>query len=171
MAATAFKHQSLQDVQQEMGAWLNGQIPLVRRIPINAQPFTVIGAVEAPPYGIGNLVQVATYTAGSNWAALFTHIVLGYAGPAPAPLPGDINWAVTIDRAFGNEGYYEKDYGNITMPLGDFRLGHLWPVLWRHRDTEAIRVVAYTNQNVVTGPGAFITAALIGYEWPEALTD
>jgi hypothetical protein len=159
---------SLADIQKDKRDWATSYVPPERIIPIHRLPITALGSVLSPAYGVLNQTLIVTYTVRANWACLITHIVLGFAGPAPAPLPGDIIWSIDIDRNLGSmAGYFEKDYGNINMPLGSFTHGWMWPVEFQHRDNEIIRVKAYTNQNVATGPGAFITAALIGYEWPE----
>ena len=152
-------------VQKNMQAWAGDYTPPDRKIPIHAIPLNILGFVQSPAYG--NQAVILTYTVRANWACLITNIGLGFAGAAPLPLPGDITWAVDIDRPLGsNAGYFEKDFGSVQIPLGTFS-NLPWPVNFRHRNNEVIRVKGITNQNVGTGAGNFLTAALLGYEWPE----
>lgn len=158
---------ALSVVQKNMQAWAGDYTPPTKKVPIHAVPLNILGFVQSPAYGPANQALILTYTVRANWACLITHIVLGFAGPAPAPLPGDITWAIDIDRPLGSQaGYFEKDYGAVQIPLGTFS-NLPWPVNFSHRNNEVIRVKGITNQNVGTGAGSFLTAALLGYEWPE----
>lgn len=167
MSSALFKPRpSLQTVQSNMRDWVAQQVPEIRRVPEEAIPFAKYGFLQVPAYGNGNLV--CFYTVRANWAGLIDHIVLQYQGPAPAPLPGDIQWIIDVDRGFSGigEGYFERNYGDLRLPsLGTWEIP--WPVAFRHRDNETVRVKAKAIQNVATGPGAFFTAALMGWEWPE----
>jgi len=150
-----------------MQSWGGDYAPPDRKIPIHAIPLNIIGFVASPAFGAANQVTVLTYTVRANWACLITNIVLQFQGPAPAPLPGDITWAVDIDRPLGSQaGYFEKDFGAVGVSLGTFA-NLPWPVNFKHRNQEVIRVKGITNQNVATGAGAFLCAALLGFEWPE----
>lgn len=150
-----------------MLAWAGTKRPRVDLIPDHAIPVTVLGYAVAPVYGAGNQVQILQYQVRANWACLITSIVFAFQGALPAPLPGDITWCVDIDRPLGSTaGYFEKDYGQVQLSLGSLQMLP-WPVRFRHRNGEIIRVKGYTNQNVSTGAGNFLTAALIGYEWTE----
>jgi len=156
-------------VQNNMQAWAGDYAPPDRKIPIHAVPLNILGFVQSPAFGIQ--VTILTYTVRANYACLITNVVLQFQGAAPAPLPGDITWAIDIDRPLGSmAGYFEKDFGNVQIPLGTFA-NLPWPVEFRHRNQEVIRVKGTTNQNVGTGPGNFLCAALLGYEWPEPMGD
>lgn len=167
-AVSGYTRKSLADVQTEKMSWAVNVIPPKHIVPVYRLPVSTFGAVLAPAFGPANQALILTYTVRANWAVLITGIVLGYQGGPPAPLPGDIFWTVDIDRPLGSSaGYDEKDYAGIGTPVGSLVGGPVWPVEFFHRDGEVIRVKAQTVQNVATGPGNFVTAFLIGYEWPE----
>ena len=158
---------ALSSLQGNKRDWAAGYKPPLPGVPDGAVPVNIFGAVQSPAYGAANQVVILTYTVRANFACLITHIVLGFAGPLPEPLPGDITWDIDVDRPLGsNSGYFVKDYGVITIPLGSFQQLP-WPVEFRHRNNEVIRIKGTTNQNVGTGAGSFLTAALLGYEWLE----
>lgn len=159
------KHLTLAQVQTYKNDFAKSFEAPTRKIPIFRTPILVIGRVEAPAFGID--VTILSYIVRANYACLITGIVMGYVG-SPAPLPGDINWGVDIDRpgTGPTAGYVEKDYEAIPVPLGSFTEGP-WPCEFSHRDNETIRVKGVTISNVGTGPGNFLTAAIYGFEWPE----
>lgn len=159
---------SLRSTQSNMRDWVGAQVPQIRRIPEEAIPLARYGFAQVPAYGL--VVTPCFFTVRANWACIIDHIVLQFQGPPPAPLPGDITWQIDIDRPRGaqnlSKGYFERDYGFLQLPsLGTWEIP--WPVTFRHRDNETIRVKATPNQNIATGPGAFFTAVLMGWEWPE----
>jgi len=160
---------SLHDLQQDMRDFAVSRVgKKLYDVPDSALPVATIGSVQAPNYGAANQVQIITYTVRANWACLIRGIVLGWKGSGTAPLPGDVIFSIDIDRPVGSlAGYPEKDYGLLSLTLGSFDFGITWPVQFRHRDGEQIRVKAYTVANMGVGPGNFLTAALLGWEWPE----
>lgn len=157
----------LDQQMKTMRDWGKRRLPSGFEIPRIAVPVLGVGAVVSPAYGAGNQVQLVEHTVPANYEALFTGIVLGYAG-APAALPGDILYTVDIDRPLGvtATGYNEKDFELIALELGSFVTGFLWPVEFRHTSGEQIRIKGQTVANVGVGGGNFLTAALVGFEWP-----
>lgn len=156
---------SLADIQEAANGLRH--TPTGQRIPNNARPVTQFGFIEAPDYGVDNEVELLEYTVPTNWLAEFYGVVFGFIGGAPVPLPGDLSFSVDIDRPVGSQlGYTEKDYGNIMLPLGALQNGPYWPIRWPHVSDETIRIKGFTVQNVPTGAGNFLVAALLGYEWP-----
>ena len=55
----------------------------------------------------------------------------------------------------------------MPIPLGSFTTGPVWPVEFKHKNGEIIRIKISTVANVGTGAGNFVTGALLGFEWPE----
>jgi hypothetical protein len=138
-------------------------------IPWSAEPVTKFGSLVAPAFGSANQGIILTYTTPQNFYSLICGIVLGWAGPGPLPLPGDLIFTVDIDVPLGivGVGYPEKDYGSIQFPLGSFVPGQPWPVEFRHKNGEVLRIKGQTVVNVTTGPGDFMTAGLFGWQWPK----
>jgi hypothetical protein len=135
-------------------------------IPKIANPVTVFGSIVAPAYGIQALIL--QYTVKPNWFAALSAVVLQFAGAGPSPLPGDVTFVIDVDRPLGTvQGYAEKDYALIPFLLGSFTGGPQWPVNFKHRNGETIRIKATPIANMGIGGGNFLSAALIGFEWPQ----
>jgi hypothetical protein len=135
-------------------------------VPKIAVPVFAFGQAQVPAYG--TQVVLATYTTRSNWVSLISGLVLQFTGTGPAPQPTDATFVVDVDRPLGlTEGYAEKDYGGVPFTLGNFTLGPVWPVEFRHNNGEVLRIKATANANMGTGVGNFFVGALVGWEWPE----
>jgi hypothetical protein len=135
-------------------------------VPNFANPVTIFGSMVAPAYGTQGVIL--TYQVKPNWFAVLSAVVLQFAGTGPAPLPGDVNFAIDVDRALGTlNGYPEKDYAAVPWPLGSFTGGPQWPVNFKHKNGETIRIKATPIANMGVGAGNFLYAALIGFEWPQ----
>lgn len=157
----------LNDQMRNMRDWSRRRLPSGIEIPSIAVPVFELGNQVVPAYGAGNQVTLITHTVPANYEALFTGIVLGYAGAPPAN-PGDIVYSIDVDRPLGllTAGYDEKDFGVIPIQMGSFVTGYLWPVEFKHESSEVIRVKAYSVANVGIGAPNTLLAALVGFEWP-----
>jgi hypothetical protein len=142
--------------------------PFGTPIPWIAEPVTKFGSVQAPAYGAGNQVTILTYVTPQNFYSLICGVVLGFAGGIPTPLPGDLIFTVDIDTPLGQIGVGnpEKDFGSVQQTIGSFTPGPPWPVEWRHKNGETLRIKGQTVAHVQTLPGNFLTAAIIGWQWP-----
>ncbi len=163
------KNVLLEERQKLMRDFTNARrTPMGTPIPWQAEPVTRIGSLVAPAFGPLNQGVILTYTTPQNFFSLIHGIVLGFSGPGSAPLPGDLIFTVDIDRPLGVtiSGYPEKDYGSVQRPLGNFTQGWIWPVEWRHRNGETLRIKGQTVANVTVGPGNFLEAAILGWQWP-----
>jgi len=143
------------------------RLPSGFEVPWIAEPVFEIGAQPVPAYGAGNQIVLCTHRIPTNYKALICGIVLGYQGGAPIPLPGDVIYTVDVDRPLGlnTAGYPVKDYGNIPIQVGSF-VQMPWPVEFLQSSDEVIRVKGYSVANVGVGLPNFLTAALVGFEWP-----
>lgn len=159
---------ALEDVQREARDWASSRrSPFGLPIPRVGLPVTIFG-FSALPGGFGVQVQLLEFQVRANWFFLATGIVLGFSGIGNAPGPGDVRYTIDIDRPLGETtGYVEKNYNNVPYPLGALQVGPQWPVEFRHRNTETIRIKGTPIANMGTGAANFLTAALIGWEWPE----
>ena len=130
------------------------------KVPKIAEPVTIVGSI-API--AGTVVEILGYTVKANWMCLIEGIVLGFSG---APLnPGDVTFSIDINRPLlSTTGYTEKDYGIFPFAVGAFINGPLWPVQFRHRNKETIRIKGLDNVGL---GGGVLQAALVGWEWPE----
>ena len=160
--------QSLQDVQKQSMEWASSRrSPFGLPIPRVASPVTVFG-FSALPGGFGVQVQLLQFQVKANWFFLACGVVLGFSGAGNAPGPGDVQYTIDIDRELGGlDGYVEKNYANVPFPLGSLQIGPQWPVEFRHRNDEVIRIKGTPIANMGTGAANFLTAALVGWEWPE----
>jgi len=135
-------------------------------IPKYANPVTIFGTIVAPAYGTQGVIL--QYQVKANWFAVLSAVVLQFAGAGPAPLPGDVIFTIDVDRALGStSGYAEKDYASIPFLLGSFTGGPQWPVEFKHKNGEIIRIKATPIANMGIGAGNFLSACLIGFEWPQ----
>jgi hypothetical protein len=158
--------QDRQKLMNDLGP--SRKTPYGTPIPWQAQPVTKFGSLVAPAYGAANQGQILLYKTPQNFFSLICGIVLGFAGPGASPLPGDLIFTIDIDRPLGSTivGYPEKDYGSIQFPIGSF-MQYQWPVEFRHRNGEELRIKGQTVSNVTVGPGNFLTAAIFGWQWSE----
>jgi hypothetical protein len=159
---------SLADIQKEardLGS--SRRSPFGLPIPRVALPVNVFGFV-ATPAAYGTQVQILQFKVRANWFFLATGIVLGFNGSGQAPGPGDVSYTIDIDRVLGaSSGYVEKNYSNVPYPLGSLQTGPQWPVEFRHRNLEVIRIKGTPVANMGLGAANFLTAVLSGWEWPE----
>ena len=160
---------TLQEVQQQVRDWgATRRSPYGLPIPRVAVPVTKFGSATGLVYGTQALLL--TYQVRANWFFLACGVVLNFAGGGNAPLPGDVNYTIDIDVALGSAsgaGYVEKDYGSVPFPLGNTSFGLVWPVEFKHRNGETIRIKGTPIANMGVGAGNFLTAVLLGWEWPE----
>ena len=160
---------SLQDVHEQLRDWgETRRSPYGLPIPRQALPVTRFGSATGLVYGTQALLL--TFQARPNWFFLACGIVLGFQGGGNAPNPGDVSYTIDIDVALGSvsgAGYAEKDYGNVPFPLGNVTIGPVWPVEFKHRNGETIRIKGTPIANMGIGAGNFLTAVLLGWEWPE----
>jgi hypothetical protein len=164
---------SLQDAARDARDWGATRRRLISgfEVPWIAEPFFEIGAQPVPAYippgGAGAQIVLCTHRVPTNYKALVCGIVLGYQGGTPIPLPGDVVYTIDVNRQLGllTSGYPVKDFGNIPIQVGAFNFAP-WPVEFLHSSDEIIRVKAYSVQNVGVGLPNYLTAALIGFEWP-----
>lgn len=168
MSSAADSLNSLVDSQREALAWATSRrSPFGLPIPRVALPVAVFG-FSALPAGYGVQVALLTYQIKANWFFLATGIVLGFSGVGNAPNPGDVAYQIDVDRPLASsEGYVVKDYQAVPLMLGSFQNGPQWPVEFRHRNTEVIRIKGTPVANMGTGAANFLTAALVGWEWPQ----
>lgn len=159
----------LQDVAELTRDWAaTRRSPYGLPIPRVAVPVTKFGFATGLVYGTE--VLLVEYPVRANWFFLAGGLVLQFQGGGNAPLPGDVNYTVDIDIALGSTsgaGYIEKDYGNVPFTLGNFGFGLVWPVEFKHRNGETVRIKGTPIANMGIGAGNFLTAALLGWEWPE----
>lgn len=139
-------------------------------IPWVATPIFARGFETAPDVGANNQVILCTYKVPRGYAALICGLVFGYAGGAPA-LPGQVLYTVDVDNPNAAvvsplPGYVEKDYNQVPFQLGDLVGGPVWPVEFKKKQGETIRVKGQTVSGVATGEGNFLYAALVGWQWP-----
>ena len=135
-------------------------------IPRFAVPVTKFGFVQVPG-AYGTEIVVVTYQAKANWFCLLCGLVAGYSGMGTAPLAGDVQFTVDVDRPLGAAtGYQEKDYGRLRFAVGNFTTGPVWPVEFRIMNTQTIRLKATPVQTMSLGPGNNFVGALLGFEWP-----
>jgi len=160
--------EGLAAVQREALDWATSRrSPFGLPIPRVALPVTVFGSA-ALTAGYNTQVLLLTFQAKANWFFLATGIVLGFAGAGNAPLPGDVRYIIDVDRPLGETtGYVEKNYNNVPFPLGALQIGPQWPVEFRHRNLETVRIKGTPLTNMGIGAANFLTAALVGWEWPE----
>ena len=158
----------LQDVQREARDWASSRrSPFGLPIPRVALPVTVFGSAVLTG-GYNTQVLLLTFQAKANWFFLATGIVLSFAGAGNAPIPGDVRYTIDVDRPLGETtGYVEKNYNNVPFPLGSLQFGPQWPVEFRHRNLETVRIKGTPLANMGIGAANFLTAALVGWEWPE----
>lgn len=168
MAVFADALASLAESQSEALSWASSRrSPFGLPIPRVALPVTVFG-FSALPGGYGVQVLLLTYQVKANWFFLATGVVLGFSGAGNSPNPGDVAYAIDIDRPLGSvEGYSEKNYNAVPLRLGSFENGPQWPVEFRHRNTEVIRIKGTPVATMGIGAANFLTACLVGWEWPE----
>lgn len=177
-ASTASILADLSQQQTMMRDWAESRrTPFGTRVPKTALPIAAFGFVQVPAFGTqANIVPAGAnpgqdfmYEAKPNWYALICGIVLQFAGAGPAPLPGDVQYVIDVDRPLGvtGIGHAEKDYNVIPFTLGAFTTGYPWPTELKHRNGEQLRIKATAIVNMGTGLGNFFQAALIGWEWPE----
>jgi|SRR5882672_991844 len=144
--------------------------PFGTPIPWSAEPVTRFGSLVAPAFGVANQGVILTYATPQNFFSIICGLVLGFAGPGASPLPGDLIYTIDIDVfpiGITGVGYPEKDYSSVQFPLGNFTLGPQWPVEFRHKNGEVLRIKGQTVSNVTIGPGNFMTAAIFGWQWPK----
>jgi hypothetical protein len=160
---------ALQEVQEQTRDWgATRRSPFGLPIPRMAVPVTKFGSATGLVYG--TQVQLIEYKVRANWFFLACGVVLGFTGGGNAPGPGDVQYTIDIDTRLGSTsgaGYVEKDYGNVPFPLGNFTFGPSWPVEFKHRNGETVRIKGTPIANMGIGAGNFLTAALLGWEWPE----
>lgn len=166
-AAALVQPVTLVELQEMMRDWATARrSPYGIPIPRTAIPVTKFGSVGVPA-AFGVEIVVVTYQVKANFFGLICGLVAGYSGTGTAPLAGDVTFRVDIDRPLGlTTGFSEKDYGNVPFPLGNFTNGPLWPVEFRHMNSETIRLKATPVQNMGLGPGNAFVGALVGFEWP-----
>lgn len=145
--------------------------PWGRPFPATARYVFAKGSVTAPVFGPANRVIIATYKVPRGLTGLICGLVLGYRGGAGAPMPGDVLYDVDVDNPTAAvvspaNGYTEKDLQDIDEQLGAFVGGPVWPVDLQLSEGETVRIKGQTVINVTTGPGTFLTGALIGWQWP-----
>jgi hypothetical protein len=160
---------SLEDVQKQSRDWASSgrRSPFGLPIPRVALPVNVFG-FSALPDGYGAQVLLLEFRVRANWFFLATGIVLNFSGPGNAPGPGDVTYTIDIDRKLGGiGGYVEKNYNAVPFPLGNFQTGPQWPVEFKHRNLEVVRIKGTPIANMGTGASNFLTASLSGWEWPE----
>jgi hypothetical protein len=156
---------AVQQVQQrarDVGAARSIGGPLI--IPKSAIPFMALGAVPCPALGVQ--VEVCSYQVQPQWFAFVWGVVLQFSG-APLPNPTDVIWSVDVNRPVGEtaQGYAEKDFGSIVIPLGSSVLNP-WPVDFRHWSKEVIRIKGTPIANVTPGAPNFVIGILLGHTWP-----
>lgn len=160
---------ALQEVQEQVRDWgVTRLSPFGLPIPRLAVPVTVPGFATGLVYGTQALLL--EYTVKANWFFLGCGVVFGFQGGGNFPLPGDVNYTVDIDIPLGSltgAGYVEKNYGSWPFPSGALVNGPIWPVEWKHRNGETVRIKGTPIANMGIGAGNFLTAVLIGWEWPE----
>lgn len=158
----------LADMQREALSWASSRrSPFGLPIPRVGLPVTVFGSA-ALPGGYGVEVLLIEFPVKANWFFLATGLVLGFSGSGSAPQFGDVRYTVDIDRPLGGDsGYSEKNYSAVPLMLGSFDRGPQWAVEFRHRNDEVVRVKGAPIANMGTGAANFLTAALMGWEWPE----
>jgi hypothetical protein len=142
------------------------------KIPADAVPVLAIGAQPSPAYGAGSQVTLCQYTVQPQWIVWIFGVLFHFDGSGFVPGSGDIVWSIDINRPAGapvSIGYTEKNFGAIKWPLGSYE--QPWPVRLRHRESETLRVKAYTVANVGIGAPNYITGALHGYTWPAKETE
>jgi hypothetical protein len=159
---------SLADTQRQSLDWASSRrSPFGLPIPRVASPVSVFGSSNLVG-GYGVEVLLLEFKVKANWFFLGCGIVLGFSGIGNAPGPGDVRYAIDIDRPLADvTGYDEKNYQAVPFPLGSFQVGPQWPVEFKHRNLEVIRIKGTPVANMGTGAGNFLTAALLGWEWPE----
>jgi hypothetical protein len=159
---------SLQQAQQYTRDWGDTRrTPFGLPIPRLALPVTIFGSATGLVYGTQALLL--TFQTRANWFFVAVGIVLGFQGGGNAPGPGDVLYTVDIDAPLVNPagtGYIEKDYGAVPFPIGNLTFGLPWPVEWKHNNGETLRVKGTPIANMGIGAGNFLTAALVGWEWP-----
>ena len=153
--------------QNMMRDWAESRLtPFGLKIPKFAVPVTALGYAQPAVYG--DQVLLCQYQFKAGWYGIITGLVVGFQGSGPAPLPGDVSWAVDIDRPLGaTSGYSEKDYGAVPFSLGDLVNGPVWPVEFRHSNGETIYLKGTPVANVGLGAGQWFVGAMVGFEWPE----
>lgn len=160
--------ESLVDFQKLMRDWARARhTPFGIPIPRFAVPVTRMGFVQVPA-AYGTQVLVVSYQARPNWFSILSGLVAGFSGSGTAPFPGDVSFTVDVDRPLGDtvDGYIEKDYDSVPFPVGNFTIGPLWPVEFRHENGETVRLKATPVANMTLGAGNFFVGALVGFEWP-----
>lgn len=170
MAAKVSPIQKLQMEQQKALAFsIERRTPFGVLVPKCAVEVSPAGFVQVPVYG--TQIVVTQYQAKADYFVLIWGIVLGFnsSSSGPAPNPGDVSWRVDIDCPLGaaNQGYPLKNWGARTFNFGSFVPGDPWPVDFRFRNGETLRVKGTPVANMGTGAGNVFTAGLFGYEWPE----
>jgi hypothetical protein len=161
---------SLADIQVMLAEWGRARprvTPTGVSIPADALPVSKVGSVQAPAFGAANQVVIVEYQVKPNWEALLWGLVLGFQGALPVPRPGDIVYSVDVDKELGSTtGHAWKDFGAVGVQLGDLVNGPTWPVEFRQKNGEVVRIKGFTVANVSVGAGNFLTGALVGHEWP-----
>lgn len=164
---SAFGAAELQRMVAEWGAQRPRVTPGGISIPADAEPISKVGVILAPAFGSANQVVIVEHQVKPNYEALFWGLVLGFQGAAPVPIAGDIVYTVDVDRPLGNtSGHSWKNFAAVPVQLGNFTQGPVWPVEFRQRNGELVRVKGFTVVNVSVGAGNWLVAALVGHEWP-----
>jgi hypothetical protein len=133
-------------------------------IPKTARPIAVFGYESLGAAVYGTPVEILQYTVKANYFALFQAVVFDCIG-GTAPGPGDVTYAIDVDRPVGaTTGYTERDYGAVPFSLGAFQNGPVWAVEFKHWNQEVIRIKGTPVANVLTSPGTLV-ACLLGWEW------
>jgi hypothetical protein len=136
-------------------------------IPWVARPIFAQGIVEPLDYGLSFQLTIAKYAVPRGYTALICGVVFSYTGGAASP--GDLAFTLDVDnegQSNSGEGYTVKDYAAVPFQLGSFVGGPPWAVEITLDEGEVLRAKGYAVQNVAVGPGALLSAALMGFEWP-----
>lgn len=142
-------------------------------MPIDGRPFSRRGNFQAPAFGAGNQITLASFEVPMGYNAVVTHLFTGYfgttAGGAWVNGTGTVFWSVDVNTPLGASpvaGYGLPDYALFDLSIGN--AAYPWPVSggWVLEDGDVIRVKGYTVATVDVGAGTALYGGVIGWVWP-----